>query len=412
MSDDDSVNNDACSIGSGQSDNRSIMDDVNANDSEVDEIAQQEAMEDKLREAIDGLNQKCAKSRTTCFNGVEKAFTLKYIPDFVEDRKMTITDSIERALKKGRGEEQSAAARLANLVCVQLGAFDSAEMIGKDLKTVFITTANDKSNSPSARADCYWALSMTQFLSGNDAADTIEIMQLLLSVFYDSASVNLPAMQATVLSAWTLLLTLVAPSDVYNLINSDTTDTYMLSLNQLRDLLESPHLELRLAAGNALAVIFELGREYSDDDDDEVLEAMDLITILKDLATDSNRHRAKKDRKQQKANFRDILRYIEDDEFPELQVKFGHETLYLEDWCSRIQYAACCRMLGSGLNIHLAENKLLREIFALGERVLTPQSAQRRSNKHERSLLNAAAFKARTRQRNKNRDKRSAALAS
>ncbi|XP_046613305.1 interferon-related developmental regulator 2 [Neodiprion virginianus] len=411
MSDDDSINNDACSVASGQSDSRSVMDDGNFNDNEVDEIAQQEALEEKLKEAIDGLTQKCAKSRTTCFNGIEKAFTMKYIPDFVEDRKMTITDSIERALKKGRGDEQSAAARLASLLCVQLGAFDSAEIIVKDLKTVLISTANNKSISPTARAECYWTLSMMQFLSGNDAADTIEIMQLLLTAFYDSASADLTALQATILSAWTLLLTLMASSDVHNLISSsNTTDSYMLSLNQIRELLESSHLELRLAAGDALAVIFELGRDYSEEN--EIFWAIDLIAILKDLATDSNRHRAKKDRKQQKASFRDILRYIVEDEFPELQIKFGHETLYLEDWCTRVQYTACCRLLGPGLNIHLGENKLLREIFNLGDRVMAPQSSQRRATKQQRNLLNAAAFKARTRQRNKNRDKRSATLAS
>lgn len=50
-SDEDSVNNDACSVSSSQSDNRSMADDVN--DNEVEELAQQEAFEEKLKEAID-----------------------------------------------------------------------------------------------------------------------------------------------------------------------------------------------------------------------------------------------------------------------------------------------------------------------------------------------------------------------
>lgn len=81
------------------------------------------------------------------------------------------------------------------------------------------------------------------------------------------------------------------------------------SLNRLRELLESPHLDVRLSAGEALAVIFELGRDFSTDYEQDW--ALDLIEILKELATDSNKYRAKKDRKQQRANFRDILRYIE-----------------------------------------------------------------------------------------------------
>lgn len=77
----------------------------------------------------------------------------------------------------------------------------------------------------------------------------------------------------------------------------------------MRELLESPHLDVRLSAGEALAVIFELGRDFSCDYEQNW--ALDLVEILKELATDSNKYRAKKDRKQQRANFRDILHYIE-----------------------------------------------------------------------------------------------------
>lgn len=132
----------------------------------------------------------------------------------------------------------------------------------------------------------------------------------------------------------------------------------------------------------------------------------------------------------------------QEDVVPEMHVKFGgsgQEILYLEGWCARTQYNACCRLLGPGINIHLAENQLLREIFHLGNKVLpTPHHIQKTS-KLERvsipiseeisftsaylsdaakrafldlqTLMNAAAFKARTIQRNKNRDKRSAAMA-
>lgn len=56
-------------------------------------------------------------------------------------------------------------------------------------------------------------------------------------------------------------------------------------------------------------MIFELGRDFSCDY--EQSWSLDLIEVLKELATDSNKYRAKKDRKQQRANFRDILRYID-----------------------------------------------------------------------------------------------------
>ena len=119
----------------------------------VDEPAQQDALEDNLKEAIDGLTQKSVKGRISCFQTIEKMFTTKYLPDFVEDRKMTMSDSVERGLKKGRGEEQSFAARLSTLLCVQLGVFDSAEVVCKDLKSTLTFIANDNSASSNARSE-------------------------------------------------------------------------------------------------------------------------------------------------------------------------------------------------------------------------------------------------------------------
>lgn len=416
QSDDDSIN-DACSVISGQSDSRSYLDDVN--DNEIDEGSQQEGFEDKLKEGIDGLTQKSAKGRVVCFHGVEKIFAIKYAPEFVEDRKVTIADAIEKGLKKGRSDEQSSAARLSTLLCVQLGMYDCAEAICKDLKSSLTFIANDNSASVAGRSECCWALSMNQFFSGNDVTDTIEITQLLSNIFAGSylkgngavatISAEVAALHAAAISSWTLLVTIMTPSDIYNLLGSTRTNTFMPSLNRLSELLLSPYLDVRISAGEALAVIFELGRDFAEDYEQEW--ALDLVDILKDLATDSNKYRAKKDRKQQRASFRDILRYIEEDIVPETNIRFGKETLFLEGWCARTQYNACCRLLGPGMNIHLAENQLLREIFHLGNRVIGPVGVSQKTTKLERTLMNAAAFKARTIQRNKVRDKRSAALA-
>lgn len=66
---------------------------------------------------------------------------------------------------------------------------------------------------------------------------------------------------------------------------------------------------MRLAAGEALATVFELGRAYNANFGEDFIP--DLVDTLRQLATDSHKYRAKKDRKQQRATFRDILHYIE-----------------------------------------------------------------------------------------------------
>ena len=85
----------------------------------------------------------------------------------------------------------------------------------------------------------------------------------------------------------------------------------------------------------------------------------DLVETLKNLANDSAKYRSKKDKKQQRSSFRDILKTIEEGEFETQLVKFGSESLYLDNWIRRKQYQTFCDLLGTGMNSHLQENEFL-----------------------------------------------------
>lgn len=63
---------------------------------------------------------------------------------------MTLTDAIERSLKKGRGNEQESAAQLAMMVCFQ--PTDLALDIKKDLCPVLQCMSKDVSIQTQARA--------------------------------------------------------------------------------------------------------------------------------------------------------------------------------------------------------------------------------------------------------------------
>lgn len=80
-SDDDSVN-DNFSVISNCSENHSIDD----GQEEIDDFSQQEAFEEKLSEALDGLTQKSAQGRTSCLDFVRGALVKKFMPDYVYDR--------------------------------------------------------------------------------------------------------------------------------------------------------------------------------------------------------------------------------------------------------------------------------------------------------------------------------------
>lgn len=81
------------------------------------------------------------------------------------------------------------------------------------------------------------------------------------------------------------------------------------SITNIIGMLQSPHVEVRMACGEVLTVILECGRIH----DEDFLEAYisDLIETTSGLAKDSHKFRGKKERKAQRASFRDVLRYLE-----------------------------------------------------------------------------------------------------
>ena len=74
-------------------------------------------------------------------------------------------------------------------------------------------------------------------------------------------------------------------------------------------LLQSSDLGVRIAAGELLALMFEMGRNVQEDFG--YRDRNGVCDLIRELATEGNKHVAKKDLRQQRSSFRDILKTIE-----------------------------------------------------------------------------------------------------
>ena len=138
-------------------------------------------------------------------------------------------------------------------------------------------------------------------------------------------------------------------------------------------------LNLRIAAGESIALISESASKY---DEHYQSESHGLLT---QLATDSSKSRSRKDRKEQKTRFRDVLSCVQDRQPPHVRVKLGKQELTLDGWYSILQYQWFCNQLGSGMDIHLATNDKLRDVFHLVDpRTLLDWEAPYRTGKFAR----------------------------
>lgn len=368
----------------------------------------QEQWEGKVKEAIDLAGQKSAAGRVKAVEALCTGLLRRYSPDFLENQQLTLCDVVQRAVKKGRGGEVTAGARLAVLLALQL---PDCEEVYRELKPLLVQLTTDKTVATATRAAAATSLAGLCFLGGGEMAEVVSTMQILEGVFSGSyskkdgtipaPSADLQALHCAALSSWSLLLTLLTSGDVFRLA------TTQVSL--LRGLLHSTDVDLRITAGESLALVLEFAYDY--DSQYEPNDLSGLIVAVRQLATDSNKSRSKKDRKEQRSSFRDVLRGVEEGEPPSQKVKFGREVLRLDTWFAVLQYQWFCKILGPGINLHLASNHMLREIFELGEPLpVFDGSSSDKPSKEERHAANQLARKIRTGIRSKNRDKRSAVV--
>jgi len=362
--------------------------------------SQEEQFLEKVKEAIDLATQKSAAGRTKAIEALCHAFLKRYVPDFVCGRRVTVSDIVERSVKKGKGGEVVSASRLSVLLCLQL---DDAEDVYKVLKDVMVHMALDNSVPATSRAAVITALSGMCFLGGGEMAEVVKIMHIMEGIFSGScnkggsSSPDMMSVHTAALSSWSLLVTLLPSQDTYNLAVSH--------LDNLQSVLSAADVDLRITAGETIALLLETAYDHDEEYEPRGLE--ELVISLRQLATDSHKYRSKKDRKEQRSSFRDVLRTVEEGESPREQVKFGREAVTLNTWASKIQYDWLCKVLATGVNLHLTVNTMVREIFELGSPL--PSVAESRTNKPsktERHAANQLAFKWRTQTRGKNRDKR------
>lgn len=392
---------------SSASESVSVAEEGSGNDAQ-DFLSAQEQREDKLKEDIDNVTDKSAKTRITALGSLRLGLSSQVLGDFLTERRVTLTDALERCLKKGKDEEQSLAATVLSLLCIQLGSGSEGEEVFHCLKPILISILTDSSAGVTARQSCTTALGLCCFIAAADVEDLVSCLSVLegiLTLLYSENNGTPPSQQGLVccaIQSWALLLTICPASRIQKTLESH--------LALLTGALACENVNLRIAAGESLALLYELARDLDEDFFSEDTDS--LCVTLKQLATDSNKYRAKTERRKQRSIFRDVLHYIESSECQDETIKFGLEVMYVDSWARRRMYSSFKEALGSGVRHHLQHNEVLRDIFSLGPPLVLDAAAIKASkiSRVEKHMFNSAAFKARTKARNRVRDKRADVL--
>ena len=147
--------------------------------------------------------------------------------------------------------------------------------------------------------------------------------------------------------------------------------------------LSSSTLSVRLAAGEVVALCYELFASASTSDEDEEAEEEEdeeksttsqpyddiehLTSILASLSTTSTKKISKNSRREQHSLFRDILRTVSSHQpLPTQKLRFAkREELRINSWEKLLRLKHLRRIFTHGLHVHLASNPHVREVLDL-----------------------------------------------
>lgn len=146
------------------------------------QIVSNEKFEEKLLQAIESATEKSTQTRIQSLLSIIEILQHRHIPDFLEDRKFTIMDVVEKSLRRGKGVEQECASRLATLLTIQLGGVDNISAMCQTMSAII----QNRTSSYSVRANFCTALAMLHFLNCDNIGDIVGVMQQFEQIFAGS----------------------------------------------------------------------------------------------------------------------------------------------------------------------------------------------------------------------------------
>ncbi|KAK1366912.1 interferon-related developmental regulator 1 [Heracleum sosnowskyi] len=376
-----------------------------------------------LDQALDDLFEKRGSTREKALASIIDAFNSKIQHEFVEKKFATLLHQCISSIKKGSAKEIALASHTIGLLALTTGPGERAQEILEESFSPIIEALKSKSDASkiSALLEC---LTIITFIGGDDPEETEKSMQAMWQVLHPKLGSNVvavkpsPAVITSAVSAWLFLLTTM---DGWTL----NPKTWQESITYLSSLLDKDDRSIRIAAGEGLALIFEMGNlekfsvsatgpsDSSNPDGKNAREfthiqglRAKILNQVRSLSVEAGgKGSAKKDLNSQRNTFRDVLEFLEDGFSPETSMKIGGESLSTTSWSELIQLNFLKHFLGGGFVKQMQDNEVLHDIFGFTPKRNLLSGTQKLSGTEKRMYKspNSVHNKSRTQFLNKQR---------
>ncbi|XP_078155220.1 interferon-related developmental regulator family protein / IFRD protein family [Carex rostrata] len=334
-----------------------------------------------LDELIDTLYEKRGSTRENALGRLVDAFESFVLLPFIENKCTTLSHLFINSIKKGSAKEAILASRAIALLTLTVGAgANSHEIMEEALPELCrILSGSDQSKMP-AVLDC---LALVTFVGANDLDETEVALKAMWEVIHPKSGSNVgtvkkyrPPVVAAAITAWSFLLTTISNW-------RRNPENWKEHISHLSTLLESDDRAVRMAAGEAIALFFELKLldvQLAEDSPVQKDPKYQLFIYMQGmkakvtaqidaLSSEAGGKGAdKKNLNDQRELFQKIWDYVKDNWNPEETVKVSSKLgmLRVSSWTELVQLNFLRRFLGRGFLKHAQGNSLLHEIFNFG----------------------------------------------
>eukprot|EP01102_Stenamoeba_stenopodia_P008487 TRINITY_DN2441_c0_g6_i1.p1 TRINITY_DN2441_c0_g6~~TRINITY_DN2441_c0_g6_i1.p1 ORF type:complete len:445 (+),score=138.50 TRINITY_DN2441_c0_g6_i1:296-1630(+) len=360
------------------------------------------SFQDKLKENLELLSEKRYTTREGAIAELNNLLASKYCLEFVEANRDTLVDAAIRGLMRGSPKEQQLSARLLSLVAVTLGESQDHlyATIAPTLREII-----KSGTEATVQAEAVNTIGAVCFVSTTDPSHPHELI-LFLQEFFDQDV----KFQKNVLNAWSMMMLMVSEEEVQHTYFPDNAE-------KIASLLKNSSLDVKQAAGEAIALLLEIIRDAEEEAGEEFdinnydyFDVNETLELLEDLSRENNRFVSKKELSAQRNTFKDIYAAVQNGTVPSTTLVFQHQKVSFTSWADVKKLELFRDILGTGLQHHFVNNELLHEVFGVS---INPEQAKvSLSALEKRSLMSpsSAASKARSRLEGKTRGVRSVAL--
>ncbi|KAM1106471.1 hypothetical protein ACFX13_003395 [Malus domestica] len=311
---------------------------------------------------LEGLFEKRGSDREEALASIIEGLNRKLDHEFLENNFATFLFRSLNCLKKGSNREKQLSLHVIGLLAIVICCEDKLSEIYKELLPVFSKVL--KSGPTTLKIlDC---LAIVAFFGATNSEETESAMQIIWKFINpESASdVNTQNHSAEILVAavyaWLFLLTSMEGWRLsHNYWNG--------AISYFSNLLEHDNKLVRIAASEALALIFETGsleKFWSEAKDPSLTKYSHMQLLLKENVLKKLNCLYSDIRNENVANkVREVVKYFESSRPSEFVLTVNGKGLKLSSWYQIIQLQFLKSFLAGGFENHMKENEKLQNLF-------------------------------------------------